>query len=197
MKEHPHTHQDLVRRAAKWLRSTRRCRLVITEIGAPWVAGISPDAMGWKSNGWSILVECKSSRRDFLRDRSKSHRRLGLETPGCERWYLCPKGIVAKDDLPPGWGLLDLSPGGQLRQVVGCPLQLSGSPTVRVLADSEPGRSMTVERWRLEAPLLIAAAAVLGKHDACEKLQDQVDGLRKKVRQLQYPKMRQVGGRRG
>lgn len=65
------THADLVAPAARWLKGTVRCGVVLTE--APSMDGESPDAIGWRS-GYSVLVECKASRADFLADSRKPHR---------------------------------------------------------------------------------------------------------------------------
>ncbi len=68
-----------------------------------------PDAIGWKKACHSVLVECKVSRADFLADREKPFRQK-LETGvGCERFYLAAKGLIRIAELPPGWGLLEVS----------------------------------------------------------------------------------------
>ncbi len=64
-----------------------------------------PDAIGWK-RGWSILVECKVSRGDFLRDKHKvARQRVGM---GQSRYFMTPKGLLKPEELPPGWGLLEV-----------------------------------------------------------------------------------------
>jgi hypothetical protein len=67
-----------------------------------------PDAIGWKRASYSVMIECKISRADFLADRDKPFRQksgLGL---GCERFYLTPPRLLGLDDLPSGWGLLEV-----------------------------------------------------------------------------------------
>jgi hypothetical protein len=94
-----------------------------------------PDAIGWLRSGVSLLIECKASRGDFLSDAVKPSRRSGkasapsspaptapkpeIQPPrkteglGAYRFYLAPSGLLAPDEIPEGWGLLELrsSPG--------------------------------------------------------------------------------------
>lgn len=97
------THDNLVALAARWLRSTRKCSLVATERMAP-TANEAPDAIGWRWDGFSVLVECKTSLGDFYADRRKPTRRGLLPAMGQERWYLTPPGLLTGRDLPVGWG---------------------------------------------------------------------------------------------
>jgi len=101
------THTELVNRAARWLRNTKRCGVVVTEEYS--MAWSIPDAMGWKSYA-SYLIECKVTRGDFLADRKKPHRAnpdLGM---GDQRYYMTPPGLVSPDELPKHWGLLEAHP---------------------------------------------------------------------------------------
>jgi hypothetical protein len=68
-----------------------------------------PDAIGWKKACHSVLVECKASRSDFLVDRAKPFRSNPENGVGCERFYLAGKGLIRVGELPPGWGLLEVS----------------------------------------------------------------------------------------
>jgi hypothetical protein len=89
-----------------------------------------PDAIGWLRSGVSLLIECKASRGDFLSDAVKPSRRSGkvgvpgspaptapepeikpprkTEGLGAYRFYLTPSGLLRSDELPEGWGLLEL-----------------------------------------------------------------------------------------
>jgi hypothetical protein len=97
------THAELVERAAAWLR--KRCSVVITEM----TGGTSEcaDAIGWKG-GWSCLVECKASRADFLADSKKFFRLHPDMGMGYWRWYCAPLGLIAPEELPTGWGLIEV-----------------------------------------------------------------------------------------
>lgn len=100
------THQALVKVAQRWLVNQQRCSVVLTEIVT--TAGEIPDAIGWRHCSYSILIECKVSRSDFLADKHKPSRRSGLEMGG-KRFYLAPKGMIKAEELPEGWGLLEYS----------------------------------------------------------------------------------------
>jgi len=97
-----------VERAVRWLRSYR-CGVVLSEQAC--VSGEMPDAIGWKQKCHSVLVECKVTRADFLADRAKPFRLRPEKGVGCERFYLVPAGLVAREELPAGWGLLELGRG--------------------------------------------------------------------------------------
>ena len=95
------THDKLVKKAIKWLWG-QGCVVVITEM-----AGRSqePDAIGFCTT-YSILIECKASRSDFLSDKHKCHHRAGYSM-GSRRYYLAPKGMINPEELPEKWGLLE------------------------------------------------------------------------------------------
>jgi hypothetical protein len=100
------THEKLVEMAVAWLRRYR-CGVVLSEQAC--ASGEMPDAIGWKKACHSVLVECKASRADFLVDRSKPWRQRPESGVGCERYYLAPRGLIRVDELPSGWGLLEVS----------------------------------------------------------------------------------------
>jgi len=102
------THAQLVEKAVGWLRSYR-CGVVLSEQAC--VSGEMPDAIGWKRANHSVLVECKVSRADFLADRCKPFRQKPEQGVGCERFYLTPPALVKLEELPSGWGLLELRHG--------------------------------------------------------------------------------------
>ena len=99
------THAQLVDRAVRWLRSYR-CGVVLSEQAC--VSGEMPDALGWKQACHSVLVECKVTRADFLADRAKPFRTKPDKGVGSERFYLTPASLLKRDELPAGWGLLEL-----------------------------------------------------------------------------------------
>lgn len=102
------THDELVNRAVRYLKNTRRCGVVFHE----FVTGASeiPDAIGWRSGGThSILIECKASRSDWLADKKKHGRKVtqrGWAGLGYQRYYLVPPDLVTPEEMPPYWGLL-------------------------------------------------------------------------------------------
>lgn len=106
------THAELVERAGRWLRGTRKCCVVLTEPVAFSCREI-PDAIGFEPRGWAVVVEVKIGRADFLGDRYKISRRLETSTEGRyglgnERWYLTTPGVINDEDDLRGWGHLEL-----------------------------------------------------------------------------------------
>lgn len=96
------THAELVVRAARWLK--RKCSVVLTELVT---TGETPDAIGWHGT-LSILIECKATRSDFLADRQKAFRVCCESGMGALRYYMTPKALVEPQELPAGWGLLEI-----------------------------------------------------------------------------------------
>lgn len=78
--------------------------MVLYEFATP--TDESPDVIGWAHGAGSILIECKLSRSDFLRDATKTVRRNPRAGMGHRRYYLCPPDLIQVKDLPPKWGLL-------------------------------------------------------------------------------------------
>ena len=102
------THAQLVEKAIRWLRGYR-CGVVLSEQAC--ASGEMPDAIGWKRACHSVLVECKVARSDFLADRAKPFRVNPEQGVGCERFYVVPGGLVRREELPQGWGLLEYKRG--------------------------------------------------------------------------------------
>lgn len=113
------THDDLVLRAEKWLKS-QGCGVVFRdEFRALTHSGEQPDAIGWR-DGLSIMIECKASRSDFFADKKKRFRIDPAMGMGDWRFFMCPPGIIKPEDLPEGWGLLYALPK-QTKKVHGIP----------------------------------------------------------------------------
>jgi hypothetical protein len=106
-------HAQFVEKAVRWLRSYR-CGVVLSEQAC--VSGEMPDAIGWKKACHSVLVECKVTRADFLVDRGKPFRLKPEQGVGCERFYLAARGLVGREEIPAGWGLLEYV-GGKIEMV--------------------------------------------------------------------------------
>lgn len=101
-------HRRLCMLAAKWLykKDSRKitCNYVAIELVTAHVQEI-PDVFGWCY--WtSVVIEVKTSRSDFLKDKKKPSR-ITPELGGGEyRYYCCPKGLISPEELPENWGLL-------------------------------------------------------------------------------------------
>ena len=118
MKNEDLTHEDLRKRAVKWL-TGQHCGVVLSEmVSAAWE---TPDAIGWRA-GYSMLVECKVSRADFFRNRDKhTLQRGGM---GRERYFLVPPKLVRAEDMTidfQGYGLLWAEPDRILLKVPAVP----------------------------------------------------------------------------
>lgn len=108
------THAELVARAAAWLRNHKRCGLVFTPTYFAGRAEI-PDALGFSLSGrLSIVVECKTSRADLLRDAKKPHRVNPWLGMGTARYYMSKPGLVTPDVFGDEahwfapWGILEV-----------------------------------------------------------------------------------------
>lgn len=101
------THKDLVRKAGAWLRNSKHCTVVISEL-ATTHNNETPDAIGfYSSGGSSILIECKASRADFLADKNKIFRREEERGMGDYRYFMVPIDmVISPDEVPDPWGLI-------------------------------------------------------------------------------------------
>ncbi len=96
-------HCELVKISAKWLKKYG-CSVIMSELRTLGANEI-PDAIGWRETV-SILIECKTSREDYLTDLDKSFRKNPESGMGNHRFYLCPEGVIKPEELPENWGLL-------------------------------------------------------------------------------------------
>lgn len=114
-------HAELVRVVQGWLRE-RACKIVLAEASTMGTLE-EPDVIGWGSAlGDSTLVECKASRADFLADKKKPFRQKPDTGMGRRRFYAAPANLIRIDDLPLGWGLLEVLEAGpkRIRETVPC-----------------------------------------------------------------------------
>lgn len=108
------THDELVDIGRRWLVNPFHsgspfghygCSIVLTEIVTAGSTSEVPDVLGFENRG-SILIECKTSISDFRADAKKPFRhKNGL---GRQRWFLAPEEIIPHEEIPPGWGLLEV-----------------------------------------------------------------------------------------
>lgn len=114
------THDELCGIAEKFLKNNGFGVTFHDKFKASTGTGELPDCIGFR-NGVSCLIECKSSRSDFLADKKKHFRQDPLIGMGDWRFYLCPPGVISTEDLPDGWGLLHAT-GKVVKKVSGFPL---------------------------------------------------------------------------
>jgi len=99
------SHRELVDRAFLYLR-TIGCSVWFKER----VTSISenPDVMGFGGREFSVLIECKASRVDFLADKQKWFRKRPEDGMGYKRYFMAPVGMLKSNEIPKGWGLLEV-----------------------------------------------------------------------------------------
>ena len=121
------SHKDLCALAVSWLQRPKSrggpgCTVALTET-TNWINHEIPDAIGWRpyaqAMSGSVVVEVKVSRADFLADAAKPHRRQPALGMGAYRYYMAPAGLIAVDELPPQWGLVEITPRGHMKARAG------------------------------------------------------------------------------
>lgn len=110
----------------------------------------------YSSSGFEIHgFEIKASRSDWMRElRRMAKSAAAFEQ--CNRWWLvAPADVAVKDELPPGWGWLQLDAGGRLRKVVQAPHRqtrpIGMRQLVNLLSRKHPRYVETPEEGRLAA----------------------------------------------
>ena len=158
------SHCDLVKVAARWLKTDRRCPIVVTELVAGGCREI-PDAFGLRYCGHqSILVECKVSRADFARDKKKFAKRMGRY-----QYYLAPKGLLFPDEIPAGWGLIEFD-GERVQEIKEAEFRTGDRSEEVSLMYSillrESGRSPQPEKATVDLAVTAAPTPDVGVGDA-------------------------------
>ena len=98
-------HRELVDRAFLYLH-TIGCSIWFRER----ITSISenPDVMGFGGRHFSILIECKASRADFVADKKKWFRKRPEDGMGYKRYFMAPVGMLKPIEIPKRWGLLEV-----------------------------------------------------------------------------------------
>lgn len=113
------SHSALVAAACKWLKVRHRCEVILPEFHTFATEHEKPDVIAWnvtvRDGARSILVECKTSRADFLADRKKPVRTSPELGMGQCRWFFTPSGLLDPRELPAGWGLAEWDGGPTTR----------------------------------------------------------------------------------
>lgn len=104
-------HKQLVEYSKKWVLKKTRCSFAFAEIKC--INSEIADVIGFASADYSVLIECKLSRSDFLRDLKKSFRnQQSINGIGKFRFFACPQGLIKSTELPLNWGLIYFSEKG-------------------------------------------------------------------------------------
>lgn len=101
------THQQLVDIGEKFLKKLNY-KVIGKEVKS--MSSEIPDLIGFQCD-ISTVIECKTSRQDFIKDREKPHRIEG--GVGNFRFFLCPEGLITVDELPERWGLIEVNSKGR------------------------------------------------------------------------------------
>lgn len=107
IRKHDHSeHQKLCDVAINWLKyNTYKC--VLTFSGVKGVGYEEPDVVGWNCSGISFMIEAKTSRSDFLRDKEKFVRKYGAAYGiGLYKYYITNGSFEINDHELEGFGLL-------------------------------------------------------------------------------------------
>lgn len=124
------THREGCEIAARFLHKNMNCGAVFIEPN-PTTNSESPDAIGFRPDNCSVLMEVKVSRGDFLSDRKKPHRMDPALGMGDWRFYVCPEGVIKVEDLPAKWGLFYFTPRKSLKPIHVPHVQISSLYSVR------------------------------------------------------------------
>lgn len=100
---------------SNWLKWTKKCTVVATDLRTQ--NNETPDVIGFYGAGGSTLIECKISRSDFLADRIKLFRKYEDMGVGDLRYFAAMPSILKPEDLPAGWGLLEVMEHG-IRELI-------------------------------------------------------------------------------
>jgi len=184
------SHRELCSLAVNWLqrapgRSGPACQVAFSEAKGGWNGEI-PDAIGFRTaaeDEGSVVVEVKVSRSDYIADRAKAHRQDGTLGMGLYRYYMAPEGIISVQELPKGWGLVEVSPKSVLRV-------LTGHVTVKRADQAVWRHERALDReWLLLASMLSRVGDVETLHTELKKannersrLARQLDALRERER---------------
>lgn len=110
-------HKMLCNLGSKWLKK-KGFSIILEEMVASTLTGEQPDVLGFK-NGYSVLIEAKFSRGDFLKDKDKFFRKKHDKGVGNYRLYICPTNLIAKEEIPEGWGLLYVDEKLKVEEIIG------------------------------------------------------------------------------
>lgn len=113
-------HKSLCERGAKWLKKHEcniripNCPLIFVDMKT--IENEIPDILGF-STGFSVMIEVKVSRSDFLKDKNKQFRKDPYLGVGQMRLYLCNENIIKEDEIPDEWGLLYLDDNNKIEVI--------------------------------------------------------------------------------
>jgi len=208
-------HTELVTRAGKWLRNTKRLPCVLCEVGT--ASYECPDVIGFTTSGFSVLVECKVSLEDFKRDAKKPFRHDSALGMGYERWYAFPVSLfnvspwlASHEAIPRRWGVVifdarratiwrkpepfyDRNERGERALLVSAFRRATEGwgryvfPELRG-PDPHPTIAKTIDMWKKEATI---------QREQRERAEDEIVKLRAELERLRAPSLEAFEGGQG
>ncbi|WP_051959891.1 hypothetical protein [Sphingobacterium sp. ML3W] len=106
------THSQLVDIAHSLVLRKFSCGVAFKEMMTGATSEI-PDVIGFGGGGHSVLIECKVSRSDYKRNALKQHN----SPMGKYRFFCVPEGLVKIEEVPRGWGLIQVNEKGKLLNI--------------------------------------------------------------------------------
>jgi hypothetical protein len=82
----------------------------------------------------AVSYEIKASRSDFFNEIKKPRKRKAALRLSNEYYFVCPKGMVTIEEIPPECGLMEVDHNGVLTTVVKAPFRNTIPPTFNFLA---------------------------------------------------------------
>lgn len=162
------SHQDLVHIGYRLLLNQFGCGVAFKDLVAYTRNGETADVLGIKGIWETYLIECKTSRSDFLSDHKKSFRKSPELGMGMFRYYLAPEGLISVSELPDRWGLIEVTSQRRCKVV-------HGKPPKQVASINSP--FYFPERCEIsEASIMYSALRRLQKLKLIEQIYDPVSG---------------------
>ncbi len=132
----------------------------------------------WPSKAYrSVAYEVKVDRSDFMKEILDPTKRELAETVAMECWFATPSGLVQKDEVPEGWGLVTISTTGQLKTLK-MPRQRKpkawdmGFIASLLRKASMPPSEVPTSLWRLAGREITEAELLQLAHKQVEKQKD-------------------------
>ena len=69
----------------------------------------------WGQTGHTIAFEIKTSKADFRTELKHPEKRIWCEKSANQCNFIAPSGVIPTEELPEGWGLIEVTSGMQLR----------------------------------------------------------------------------------
>lgn len=108
----------------------------------------------WGGGSRRIAYEVKVSRSDVLRELRRPEKRKQALLVASQYYFVCPKGLVQKAEIPFEAGLIEIDEQGKCRTVVEAPTLPSFPPSWTFLA------SLARRAWERRDALLLAGQAL-------------------------------------